>query len=761
MVIAVSDNKRLPIQVVIPRETDYSANSPGGKKTYLEPFTPELHAQIELQCRNLQTSMQESFQLFPSIPCIGKVVMKEKAIAKSHKPIALFKSNTCPIVGAEKLDEVLIKITPQGLKHLINTVNLAASEDVKKCMTKIQEIVPYSMDDKIDIQDFQSLETFDKPLKVKLFAFDDATANEYYTLGFEKLTKNLGLKVEKLNYGKNLCVYKLYCEKKDVIKQILRYPGVHKISFFPQYSCEFPHIANAKRKLPDLPLPKAGEEYPIVGIIDSGIAPGHKYLEPWIYKREIFVPEEYRNYEHGTFVAGIIQYGNLLNTNAQKQQHYKLLDIVVSPNCDSRKGPTDTLSEDTLVNILYDVIERYHKLVKVWNMSLGTDKLCNDIISDLAIALDDIQDTYQVDIVLAAGNYTVPPLRKWPPTDDLQGADRVTSPSDSVRAITVGSVANIGISDYVDKDMPSPFSRKGPGANFLIKPDVVYYGGNCSGNLGYEGTGVVSFDVNGNIVEGIGTSYSTPAITAIYATLRSGIIEEHSREFSKAFLIHSATVPEKAKKDTKDYNKYYGYGLPKQELEDIITCTSSSVTLIFSGILYSGSFIEFNDFPYPKSLFRNGKCYGDIKMTLAYTPKLDAAFGQEYCRANIDAHFGTYDYIDEEGSVKGFSGEVPLEKKWDQKNEKAQVENGFKWNPIKSYSRNIKMGIEQKPWRLMVDSVARLGDNYNGQEFVLFVTITDTNNNDIYTEIIQALRERGYYHSDVKIHNKIRQMLSL
>ena len=138
-----------------------------------------------------------------------------------------------------------------------------------------------------------------------------------------------------------------------------------------------------------------------------------------------------------------------------------------------------------------------------------------------------------------------------------------------------------------------------------------------------------------------------------------------------------------------------------------------------------------------------------------------ASFGQEYCRSNIDAHFGTYDYIDEEGHVKGFASEVPLEKKWDQRYEKAQVENGFKWNPIKSYFRSIKNGIKLKPWRLMIDSVARLGDNYDGQEFVLFITISDPNKNDIYTEVINALRERGYYHYDVKVQNKIRQTLGL
>ena len=757
----MNENNRLPIQVVLPRDTDYNRPPPGGSKKPLEPFTAELQGQIATQCQNLFSDLQGTFQQFPNTPCIGKVVMKEKAIAKSHKPTALFKSNTCPIVGAENLDEVLIKVTPQGLKHLISTVNLASSEDVKINMTKIKEIKAYPIQDKIDIKEYSDITGFTQPIKVKLFSFDDATDNEYFTQGFEAQINQLGLRATRLNYGGSLCVYKLFCEDKNVLNQVMEYPGVHKISFFPQYTYEFPHIIQAEKRLGTLPMPMDGEEYPIIGVIDSGIMPGHRYLEPWIYKREIFVAEEYRNYEHGTFVAGMIEYGSILNDGSQNQPQYKILDVVVSPNNDPSKGATDFLSEDMLIDILHEVFGRYHENVKIWNISLGTSTICGDIISDFAVTLDDLQDMYKVDILLPAGNYSTTPLREWPPVVDLHNDDRITSPSDSVRAITVGSIANIGIANYVDKDMPSPFSRKGPGANYLIKPDVVHYGGNCRNDLTYNGTGIISFDIHGNIVEGIGTSYSTPAVTAIYATLRHGVVEERSREFSKAFLIHSASVPEQAKRDTKDFNQYYGYGLPAKNIEDILTCTNSDVTLVFSGALYDGVFIEFNDFPYPKSLYRNGKCYGEIKMTLVYTPKIDASFGQEYCRTNIDAHFGTYDYLDDEGNVKGFSSEVPILKKWDEKYERSRVENGFKWNPTKSYARSIKKGIEQKPWRLMIDSVARLGENYEGQEFVLFITISDPQRGPIYDEVIQALRERGYYHSEVKIHNRIRQALGL
>lgn len=752
------DERRLPIQVVIPRETDYSANKPGGSKKYLGTFTPELKNEIVNQCVDLQQTMQESFSSFPSIPCIGKVVMKEKAIAKSHKPIALFKANTCPIVGAERLDEILIKVTPQGLTHLINTAKSATSEDVKINMTKIKRIEPYSIRDKIGIENFEAISTINEPLKVKLFSFDDATDNQYYTSGFENLLQKYEVTGSRLHYGDNLCVYKVDCSDKEVLQHIIRYPGVCKVSFFPQYACEYPNIVAAQKELPNLPMPKDGEEYPIVGIIDSGVVPGHPQLEPWIFAREQFVPEEYRNYAHGTFVAGMLEYGNILNGFGE-QQHCRILDACVFPNCDPEAGNTDNLSEYDLIERLHTVIGQYCGNVKVWNMSLGTNEICGDIISDFAVALDDIQDQYQVDIVLAAGNFTVPPLRAWPPRVELNNADKITTPADSIRAVAVGSVANIGVDHYVEVDRPSPFSRKGPGANYSIKPDVVHYGGNCTDSLNYDGSGVISFDVTGKLVEGVGTSYSAPIVTSLLGNLRHSVTEQRSREFAKAFLVHSAYIPETAKKEDIDYNKYYGFGIPKESLEDIMTCDQSNVTLIFSGTLSDGSFIEFNDFPYPKSLMKNGKCYGDIKMTLAYTPRRDAAFGQEYCRTNIDAHFGTYDYIDSEGTVVNFGSKVPLEKKWDEKFERSQVENGFKWNPLKSYRKKFKNGIEAKPWRLRVDSVARLDENYDGQEFVLFITIADPNQNDIYTEIIQMLRERQYIHYDVKINTRIRQTL--
>ena len=163
------------------------------------------------------------------------------------------------------------------------------------------------------------------------------------------------------------------------------------------------------------------------------------------------------------------------------------------------------------------------------------------------------------------------------------------------------------------------------------------------------------------------------------------------------------------------------------------------------------------DFPFPKSLIYNRKYHGEIGMTLAYNPIVDERFGREYCRINIDASFGTYKY-DVNGKIK-FHGCVPLEASWDERYEQARVENGFKWSPIKSYYRKISnQGIkEEEGWKIRIDMSPRNGMIVPPQEFVLIVTIRDPQGNDIYTEMVNGLREQGYVTNNLEIKQQIRQ----
>lgn len=170
-----------------------------------------------------------------------------------------------------------------------------------------------------------------------------------------------------------------------------------------------------------------------------------------------------------------------------------------------------------------------------------------------------------------------------------------------------------------------------------------------------------------------------------------------------------------------------------------------------------GTHLEMVDFPYPKSLIHDGKCFGEIGMTLAYDPILDACYGREYCRTNIDASFGMC-YTSKAG-MQEFRGCVPLETTWDEKYEKSRVENGFKWSPIKSYYRKISSkGIKAgENWKIRINLTPRNGLVVTAQEFVLIITIRDAQGHDIYSEVVNGLRERGYITNNLETRQQIRQ----
>src|SRR6185503_10079573 len=133
---------------------------------------------------------------------------------------------------------------------------------------------------------------------------------------------------------------------------------------------------------------------------------------------------------------------------------------------------------------------------------------------------------------ICSGNYVNAPLRPWP-APDLGQDDRVHPPADSIHGVTVGSLAhNHHATTCVKAGEPSPFSRRGPGAAYLPKPEVCHYGGNCDANGDCRQVGVLSLDGSGHIAEAIGTSFSTPLVATILANIRDGIAEPVSRNLA-------------------------------------------------------------------------------------------------------------------------------------------------------------------------------------------------------------------------------------
>ncbi|MDS8262227.1 hypothetical protein RLI38_10680, partial [Streptococcus pneumoniae] len=86
---------------------------------------------------------------------------------------------------------------------------------------------------------------------------------------------------------------------------------------------------------------------------------------------------------------------------------------------------------------------------------------------------------------------------------------------------------------------------------------------------------------SGKIVEGNGTSYSTPRSLQKYASIYEEMIEP-DLILAKAMLIHSARMNSRELLDEHPDNiKYYGFGIPSADTQDILQCSKDCVTLVF------------------------------------------------------------------------------------------------------------------------------------------------------------------------------------
>ena len=142
-------------------------------------------------------------------------------------------------------------------------------------------------------------------------------------------------------------------------------------------------------------------------------------MKSWVVGRDSQVAPQYRNTDHGTFVAGLICWGSRLNPTISglDDSPCGVFDLQVIPNDDPAKGDVLPLLESEFLVSLEEALQQHANKYKVWNLSLGTDTVCSlDEFSALAEELDNLQEKYQVSFVISAGNYDTPPLLDFPRT---------------------------------------------------------------------------------------------------------------------------------------------------------------------------------------------------------------------------------------------------------------------------------------------------------------------------------------------------------
>ena len=617
--------------------------------------------------------------------------------------------------------------------------------------------------------------------KIKLIDYQNYEQNLVMRRLLEHTLNNKKIEYNKTDYSEKFYVYKLKNVTNamlDELKEADIFNALFSVEPMPKYVISLDFLEEDD----DIPIKKSDSEknYMTIGILDNGIET-IPHLKPWIdIERWSPYPESSINPTHGTFVAGIALYGDECEGKGWVgHKGIKLFDAAVFPDT-SKEG----LDEDELIANIKEAVKLYNEQVKIWNLSISiTRPVSDNNFSDFAIALDALQDEYNVLICKSAGN-----CRNF---ESSRPKGRVHEGADSIRSLVVGSFAHKkGTYDYAEINDPSPFSRVGPGPEFIIKPEVSHYGGNAGvdplGNT--VTTGVKSFAKDGTLAQGVGTSFSTPRITALAAGIQQELSEDFDPLLLKALITHSASYPREMTVPSIERAKQVGFGLPKS-VSEIIYNSPYEATLILRDNLVKGDKIDIMDFPMPQCLIKDGYYTGQIIATLVYEPILDASQGIEYCQSNLDIKFGSYDEkferdisqrhilnpVGRKGAQNLFLGSVFSKTKMKNKSsdfalkERLQIQYGDKYYPVKKYAIDLSELTEQKKidylssdkkWFLFLqgvyrDHIERLSQLESftlSQEFCLILTIRDPfYKEEVYDEVTHKLDEYNFWHSNIKI----------
>ena len=617
--------------------------------------------------------------------------------------------------------------------------------------------------------------------KIKLIDYQNYEQNLVMRRLLEHTLNNKKIEYNKTDYSEKFYVYKLKNVTNamlDELKEADIFNELFSVEPMPKYVISLDFLEEDD----DIPIKKPDSEknYMTIGILDNGIET-IPHLKPWIdIERWSPYPESSINPTHGTFVAGIALYGDECEGKGWVgHKGIKLFDAAVFPD-NSKEG----LDEDELIANIKEAVKLYNEQVKIWNLSISiTRPVSDNKFSDFAIALDALQDEYNVLICKSAGN-----CRNF---ESSRPKGRVHEGADSIRSLVVGSFAHKkGTYDYAEVNDPSPFSRVGPGPEFIIKPEVSHYGGNAGvdplGNT--VTTGVKSFAKDGTLAQGVGTSFSTPRITALAAGIQQELSEDFDPLLLKSLITHSASYPREMTVPSIERAKQVGFGLPKS-VSEIIYNSPYEATLILRDNLAKGDKIDIMDFPMPQCLIKDGYYTGQIIATLVYEPILDASQGIEYCQSNLDIKFGSYDEkferdisqrhilnpVGRKGAQNLFLGSVFSKTKMKNKSsdfalkERLQIQYGDKYYPVKKYAIDLSELTEQKKidylssdkkWFLFLqgvyrDHIERLSQLESftlSQEFCLILTIRDPfYKEEVYDEVTHKLDEYNFWHSNIKI----------
>jgi len=447
-------------------------------------------------------------------------------------------------------------------------------------------------------------------------------------------------------------------------------------------------------------LVRPSDRAPIVCVIDTGVASGCRFIDPFVIARENPLGPPCDE-DHGTFVASRALFGDTIRDQVSAgvlDNRVRLVSVAAFTR--DASGNRISPTTDELIRIIRDTVTRWHGRTRVFNLSMNltpkggsSNAPVANTVSPLAAEIDALSRRFGVLFVISAGNFPAPnapyPTESYPEYFKHESA-RVLAPAEAMLAITVGSCAereNGG--SMVSAGKPSPFTRRGPGVGSFRKPDLIAHGGNCgTGWRDHDDLSVAGIGPDETVSYGCGTSYAAPIISSLAAQIIDAI-PNATVELARALLVHFAELIPEAR-DSEIMSSLVGNG--RVNPGRILRSTPWEQTFAFMGHVDYRQILKIPFFVPGGLTGRKMRGRLRVRCTVAFAPETNRTLRAGYCKSHLRCKLIK---LTEGGNTKEVTSEDAPEAIKDRYSSIVRIE--------KMFSSNVGPG----DWQLLIEQESR------------------------------------------------------
>lgn len=464
-------------------------------------------------------------------------------------------------------------------------------------------------------------------------------------------------------------------------------------------------------------------------VVDSGVSNTNGIMDSIVSSTFTYLPPTAVSscYEHGTFVASRCVFGDAIEQGIVSKEltpYCYIMDLTVFGRdaVGNLVGPSDF----DLKSAIENVVSANYTSIKVYNLSLGAPVPIKDfVVSDVSKLLDFLSKKYKVLFVISAGNIG-DLLGVFPADHFASPLSRIGCPAESLLGLTVGSIAkHTNPNALSELNFVSAFSRKGPGVDLGIKPEVVAHGGNIINPYTFS-TRIAAYGISKDgksLCCDVGTSHSAPLISQ-YAQKLFDIYPNADPNLVKALLCHFSDTRFVHDEISDAKENYIGFGEPL--IENAIASHNNNAAFIYEGQLDQENY-QFISFHIPSSLAPdNPNTTLKVKITITYDPPVNPDNDLEYSESRITASLfkPTHDGMSTINITSDDKYLVP-------------------WNPILQFQKSFHRSYLHGQWdlRLRLYTRGKTVSTYL-QDFAVVIEIIDEESGtDVYNDILNEFKE--------------------